>query len=156
MSIINVYSIVNNIFLLHLTFQFVIFMFLQISQHWIIFLYHMLWCPSNSCIPHLCIDLDVLQIEAVTRRILSIKATNHKSKVLVFSSWNDVLDVLEHAFATNNITFIRMKGGRYNNLCYRYFIFHLSIYARLEDIWRRKKRNTIGRQKLWSKPYFGS
>lgn len=52
------------------------------------------------------------KIEAVTRRILSIKATNHKSKVLVFSSWNDVLDVLEHAFATNNITFIRMKGGR--------------------------------------------
>jgi E3 ubiquitin-protein ligase SHPRH len=54
-----------------------------------------------------------LQIEAVTRRILWIKATNHNSKVLVFSSWNDVLDVLEHAFATNNITFVRMKGGRY-------------------------------------------
>ncbi|CAK8537765.1 unnamed protein product [Lathyrus sativus] len=52
------------------------------------------------------------KIEAVTRRILWIKATNHKSKVLVFSSWKDVLDVLEHAFATNNITFIRMNGGR--------------------------------------------
>ncbi|XP_024639582.1 E3 ubiquitin-protein ligase SHPRH isoform X3 [Medicago truncatula] len=52
------------------------------------------------------------KIEAVTRRILWIKATNHNSKVLVFSSWNDVLDVLEHAFATNNITFVRMKGGR--------------------------------------------
>ncbi|XP_057442384.1 uncharacterized protein LOC130734094 isoform X2 [Lotus japonicus] len=52
------------------------------------------------------------KIEAVTRRILSIKATDHKEKVLVFSSWNDVLDVLEHAFAANNITFVRMKGGR--------------------------------------------
>lgn len=94
--IINVYIIVNN------TFQFVIFMFLLKSQHWIFF----------NTILHLCID-DVLQIEAVTRRILWIKATNHKSKVLVFSSWKDVLDVLEHAFATNNITFIRMNGGRY-------------------------------------------
>ncbi|KAK7275887.1 hypothetical protein RIF29_17013 [Crotalaria pallida] len=52
------------------------------------------------------------KIEAVTRRILWVKATDHKAKVLVFSSWNDVLDVLEHAFAANDITFIRMKGGR--------------------------------------------
>ncbi|XP_027329381.1 E3 ubiquitin-protein ligase SHPRH isoform X1 [Abrus precatorius] len=52
------------------------------------------------------------KIEAVTRRILWVKATDHKAKVLVFSSWNDVLDVLEHAFAANNITYIRMKGGR--------------------------------------------
>ncbi|KAL9315887.1 hypothetical protein ACSQ67_016888 [Phaseolus vulgaris] len=52
------------------------------------------------------------KIEAVTRRILWVKANDHKAKVLVFSSWNDVLDVLEHAFTANNITFIRMKGGR--------------------------------------------
>ncbi|KAK4835874.1 hypothetical protein QYF36_015629 [Acer negundo] len=52
------------------------------------------------------------KIEAVTRRILWIKSTDPKAKVLVFSSWNDVLDVLEHAFVTNNITCIRMKGGR--------------------------------------------
>ncbi|KHN39993.1 E3 ubiquitin-protein ligase SHPRH [Glycine soja] len=51
-------------------------------------------------------------IEAVTRRILWVKANDHRAKVLVFSSWNDVLDVLEHAFAANNITFFRMKGGR--------------------------------------------
>lgn len=68
--------------------------------------------PSNSCIPRLFLDLGVLKIEAVTRRILWIKATDHEAKVLVFSSWNDVLDVLEHAFAANNITYIRMKGGR--------------------------------------------
>ncbi|XP_042957344.1 E3 ubiquitin-protein ligase SHPRH isoform X1 [Carya illinoinensis] len=52
------------------------------------------------------------KIEAVTRRILWIKHIDPKAKVLVFSSWNDVLDVLEHAFTANEITFIRMKGGR--------------------------------------------
>jgi E3 ubiquitin-protein ligase SHPRH len=52
------------------------------------------------------------KIEAVTRRILWIKSSDPQTKVLVFSSWNDVLDVLEHAFAANSITCIRMKGGR--------------------------------------------
>ncbi|XP_022745300.1 E3 ubiquitin-protein ligase SHPRH isoform X3 [Durio zibethinus] len=52
------------------------------------------------------------KIEAVARRILGIKSADPKAKVLVFSSWNDVLDVLEHAFTANDITYIRMKGGR--------------------------------------------
>ncbi|XP_050209506.1 uncharacterized protein LOC126660195 isoform X2 [Mercurialis annua] len=52
------------------------------------------------------------KIEAVTRRILWIKSSDPEAKVLVFSSWNDVLDVLEHAFNSNGITYIRMKGGR--------------------------------------------
>ncbi|CAE6041811.1 unnamed protein product [Arabidopsis arenosa] len=52
------------------------------------------------------------KIEAVTRRILWIKSSDPQAKVLVFSSWNDVLDVLQHAFAANSITCIRMKGGR--------------------------------------------
>ncbi|XP_023640660.1 E3 ubiquitin-protein ligase SHPRH isoform X1 [Capsella rubella] len=52
------------------------------------------------------------KIEAVTRRILWIKSSDPQAKVLVFSSWKDVLDVLEHAFTANSITFIRMKGGR--------------------------------------------
>ncbi|XP_023551403.1 E3 ubiquitin-protein ligase SHPRH isoform X2 [Cucurbita pepo subsp. pepo] len=52
------------------------------------------------------------KIEAVVRRILWIKYTDSEAKVLVFSSWNDVLDVLQYAFAANNITFVRMKGGR--------------------------------------------
>ncbi|KAF2319302.1 hypothetical protein GH714_014503 [Hevea brasiliensis] len=52
------------------------------------------------------------KIEAVTRRILWIKSSDPDAKVLVFSSWNDVLDVLEHAFNANGITYIRMKGGR--------------------------------------------
>ncbi|XP_021866581.1 uncharacterized protein [Spinacia oleracea] len=52
------------------------------------------------------------KIEAITRRILWIKSSDPKAKVLVFSSWNDVLDVLEHAFSTNEISYVRMKGGR--------------------------------------------
>ncbi|KAM1069775.1 hypothetical protein ACFX13_001692 [Malus domestica] len=52
------------------------------------------------------------KIEAVTRRILWIKSTDPEAKVLVFSSWHDVLDVLEHAFTANDITHVRMKGGR--------------------------------------------
>lgn len=54
----------------------------------------------------------MLKVEAVTKRILWIKSTTPEAKVLVFSSWNDVLDVLQHAFTANNITFIRMQGGR--------------------------------------------
>lgn len=56
------------------------------------------------------------KIEAVTRRILWINATNPEAKILVFSSWNDVLDVLEHAFTANDINFIRMKGGRKSHI----------------------------------------
>lgn len=52
------------------------------------------------------------KIEAIAQRILWIKTTDPKAKVLVFSSWNDVLDVLEHAFAANEISYVRMKGGR--------------------------------------------
>eukprot|EP00258_Populus_trichocarpa_P032016 XP_024448035.1 E3 ubiquitin-protein ligase SHPRH-like [Populus trichocarpa] len=52
------------------------------------------------------------KVEAVTRRILWIKSSDPRAKVLVFSSWNDVLDVLEHALNANEITYIRMKGGR--------------------------------------------
>ncbi|XP_054788420.1 uncharacterized protein LOC129294236 isoform X2 [Prosopis cineraria] len=61
------------------------------------------------------------KIEAVTKRILWIKSTDPKAKVLVFSSWNDVLDVLEHAFAVNNITYIRMKGGRKSHVAISQF-----------------------------------
>lgn len=52
------------------------------------------------------------KVEAVTRRILWIKSMDPKAKVLVFSSWNDVLDVLEHALTANHVSCIRMKGGR--------------------------------------------
>lgn len=54
------------------------------------------------------------KIESVIRRILWITMKDQGAKILAFSSWNDVLDVLGHALAANNITFVRMKGGRYN------------------------------------------
>ncbi|KAK3126035.1 hypothetical protein QOZ80_7BG0613020 [Eleusine coracana subsp. coracana] len=52
------------------------------------------------------------KVEAITRRILKITSNDATAKVLVFSSWNDVLDLLEHSLTTNNISYIRMKGGR--------------------------------------------
>ncbi|KAL0303988.1 UNVERIFIED_CONTAM: E3 ubiquitin-protein ligase SHPRH [Sesamum radiatum] len=61
------------------------------------------------------------KIEAVTRRILWIKSTDPKAKILVFSSWNDVLDVLQHAFVANNISYIRMKGGRKSQIAISHF-----------------------------------
>ncbi|KAE8813437.1 E3 ubiquitin-protein ligase SHPRH [Hordeum vulgare] len=56
------------------------------------------------------------KIEAVTRRILNIISTDGAAKILVFSSWNDVLDVLEHSLAANNVCYARMKGGRKSQL----------------------------------------
>ncbi|KAK9167890.1 hypothetical protein Syun_000030 [Stephania yunnanensis] len=56
------------------------------------------------------------KVEAVVRRILWVKFTDPDGKVLVFSSWNDVLDVLEHALSANDISFLRMKGGRKSHI----------------------------------------
>jgi hypothetical protein len=71
-----------------------------------------------------------MKIEAVTRRILRITSTDGTSKVLVFSSWNDVLDVLEHSLAANNISYVRMKGGRCDKI-YRIVFFQFSWLAKL-------------------------
>ncbi|KAF6143028.1 hypothetical protein GIB67_041096, partial [Kingdonia uniflora] len=61
------------------------------------------------------------KIEAVTKRILWIKCMDPNAKILLFSSWNDVLDVLEHALFANNITSIRMKGGRKSHVAIAQF-----------------------------------
>lgn len=61
------------------------------------------------------------KIEAIVRRILSITSADPTAKILVFTSWNDVLDVLEHAFAANRISCVRMKGGRKSNIAISYF-----------------------------------
>ncbi|GER46593.1 SNF2 domain-containing protein [Striga asiatica] len=66
------------------------------------------------------------KIEAVTRRILWIGSADPKSKILVFSSWNDVLDVLQHAFAANSINYVRMKGGRKSQIAVSQFRGHKS------------------------------
>ncbi|XP_057849243.2 uncharacterized protein LOC131060147 isoform X2 [Cryptomeria japonica] len=51
------------------------------------------------------------KMAAVTRRILWIKFVDPEAKILVFSCWKDVLDVLEHSLRANDISFVRMKGG---------------------------------------------
>lgn len=45
------------------------------------------------------------KVEGVVRLMLKIKLSDPEAKVLVFSSWVDVLDVIADAFAQNGITF---------------------------------------------------
>lgn len=61
------------------------------------------------------------KIEAVTRRILWIKSVDPEAKILVFSSWKDVLDVLEHSLRANGIKFVTMKGGSNSDIAIRQF-----------------------------------
>jgi len=56
------------------------------------------------------------KLEAVLRRLLWLKSKDPKVKVLVFSEWQGVLDVVEHALMANHITFARVKGGRQLNV----------------------------------------
>lgn len=51
-----------------------------------------------------------MQLEAVLRRLLRLKSEDPEMKVLLFSEWQDVLDVVEHALTTNHITYARVKG----------------------------------------------
>ena len=53
-------------------------------------------------------------MDAVVKRILDVQETDGSSRFLIFSTWNDVLDVVEHSFTANNIEFIRAKGRRYS------------------------------------------
>ncbi|XP_068240561.1 E3 ubiquitin-protein ligase SHPRH [Palaemon carinicauda] len=45
------------------------------------------------------------KMEGVVRLVLKIKEKDPEAKILVFSSWNDVLDVIGDAFAQNGITY---------------------------------------------------
>jgi hypothetical protein len=51
-----------------------------------------------------------VQLEAVLRRILRLKSEDPEMKVLLFSEWAGVLDVVEHALTTNHITYARVKN----------------------------------------------
>ncbi|KAI3458420.1 hypothetical protein Pfo_015083 [Paulownia fortunei] len=87
------------------------------------------------------------KIEAVTRRILWINSTDPKAKILVFSSWNDVLDVLQHAFTANSISYIRMKGGRKSQIAISHFRGQKS-YAKESNKNPEDKRDTKSAQVL--------
>lgn len=69
-------------------------------------------CFFSTDLSFMCCGWGNSKIEAITRRILWISSADPEAKLLVFSSWNDVLDVLEHAFTANDISYVRMKGGR--------------------------------------------
>ncbi|KAJ0466042.1 putative DNA helicase transcription factor C2H2 family [Helianthus annuus] len=84
------------------------------------------------------------KIVAVTRRILCIGSTNPKAKILVFSSWNDVLDVLEHAFTANDISFIRMKGGRKSHVAIsRFKGEQVGVNEHVDKKNRQSKTNSV-------------
>ncbi|KAI5079688.1 hypothetical protein GOP47_0005167 [Adiantum capillus-veneris] len=55
------------------------------------------------------------KMEAVVRRILWVQASDPSSRFLVFSTWNDVLDVVEHSLSANKVAYVRAKGQRHLN-----------------------------------------
>jgi E3 ubiquitin-protein ligase SHPRH len=55
----------------------------------------------------------VLQIAAVVRRILYITGKAADNRLLVFSTWKDVLDLLAHALTANSVPHLYPKGGRH-------------------------------------------
>ncbi|KAH7301453.1 hypothetical protein KP509_23G027500 [Ceratopteris richardii] len=61
------------------------------------------------------------KMEAVVRRILRVQAADPSSRFLVFSTWNDVLDVVGHSLSANNVGFLRAKGGRHLSTIIRKF-----------------------------------
>lgn len=52
-----------------------------------------------------------LQLEAVVRRVLWI-IEDVTAKVLIFSTWQDVLELTAHALAANSIPFAYPRGGK--------------------------------------------
>eukprot|EP00212_Chloropicon_laureae_P005714 CAMPEP_0197490264 /NCGR_PEP_ID=MMETSP1311-20131121/4841_1 /TAXON_ID=464262 /ORGANISM="Genus nov. species nov., Strain RCC856" /LENGTH=246 /DNA_ID=CAMNT_0043034749 /DNA_START=60 /DNA_END=800 /DNA_ORIENTATION=+ len=50
------------------------------------------------------------KIEAVVKRVLSILERDGTAKLLVFSEWQDVLELVAHAFQGNRVDFVYAKG----------------------------------------------
>ena len=53
-----------------------------------------------------------VQLEAVVRRIKHVLQQNAAAKVLVFSSWQDVLELVSHALQTNHMPCAYAKGRK--------------------------------------------
>ncbi|KAG1676131.1 hypothetical protein FOA52_004971 [Chlamydomonas sp. UWO 241] len=51
------------------------------------------------------------KIEAVVRRLLAITRSDPTAKIVVFSTWSDVLDILSHALTANRAAHAYAKGG---------------------------------------------
>ena len=54
----------------------------------------------------------LLQLEAVVRRIKHLLQQDAAAKVLVFSSWQDVLEVVSHALHTNKLPYAYARGRK--------------------------------------------
>lgn len=54
----------------------------------------------------------MMQIEAVVRRIKWLTSIDAMNKVLVFSTWQDVLEVVAHALRTNRLPFAHARGRK--------------------------------------------
>ena len=50
------------------------------------------------------------KLEAVVRRVLSILFKDPTAKILVFSEWHDVLELLAHALVANTVQYVYVKG----------------------------------------------
>ncbi|KAK9844145.1 hypothetical protein WJX81_005910 [Elliptochloris bilobata] len=53
-----------------------------------------------------------VQLEAVVRRVLAITRSDASSRLLVFSQWADVLELLAHALQANSVPFALARGRR--------------------------------------------
>ena len=54
----------------------------------------------------------VPQLESVVRCVLDLLDRGSEERILVFSTWHDVLTLLEHAFLANGVPYARPAGGR--------------------------------------------
>eukprot|EP00850_Spirogloea_muscicola_P012812 SM000084S23148 [mRNA] locus=s84:552074:559947:+ [translate_table: standard] len=61
------------------------------------------------------------KLEAVVRRVKWLLATDPGAKVLIFSTWHEVLDVVQHALQANTISLARVKGRRDLDLAIQHF-----------------------------------
>lgn len=65
--------------------------------------------------------MPVLQMEAVIRRIRRLTTADQGNKVLVFSTWQDVLEVIAHALRTNRLPFAYARGRQSMQAAIRQF-----------------------------------
>lgn len=57
------------------------------------------------------------KIEAVVREILLLREAEPTVKVLLFSQWNEVLEIVSRALQENSIRFARVHGKRSIEVC---------------------------------------
>lgn len=68
--------------------------------------------PVQETIDQGCSELRPVQLEGVVRRIKSL-TRNPDAKILVFSSWIDVLEVLSYALRENDIPFAFARSAKH-------------------------------------------